>query len=66
MDRPEPSHVRSINSRPRYSVIIPAYQAAATLPACLAALADQDVDPTTYEVIVVDDGSKRWHGRCGT
>ncbi len=41
----------------RYSVVVPAYQAAATLPACLAALAQQDVDPSSYEVIVVDDGS---------
>ncbi len=42
---------------PRYSVIVPAYQAAATLPACLAALAKQSVAPDAYEVIVVDDGS---------
>ncbi len=41
----------------RYSVIVPAYQAAATLPACLAALAGQEVDPAAFEVIVVDDGS---------
>lgn len=48
MDRPEPV---------RYSVIVPAYQAAGTLPACLAALANQTVAPQSYEVIVVDDGS---------
>lgn len=48
MNRPE---------TPCYSVIVPAYRAAATLPACLAALANQDVDPAKYEVIVVDDGS---------
>ena len=42
---------------PRYSVVVPAYQAAGTLPACLAALAQQSVEPGAYEVIVVDDGS---------
>jgi lipopolysaccharide/colanic/teichoic acid biosynthesis glycosyltransferase/GT2 family glycosyltransferase len=50
MDRSEPSPCR-------YSIIVPAYQAAATLPACLAALSRQTVDPATYEVILVDDGS---------
>jgi glycosyltransferase involved in cell wall biosynthesis len=38
------------------SIIIPARNAAATLPATLAALAAQD-DPPRHEVIVVDDGS---------
>jgi cellulose synthase/poly-beta-1,6-N-acetylglucosamine synthase-like glycosyltransferase len=40
-----------------YSVIIPAYNTAVTLDACLAALARQTVPPAVYEVIVVDDGS---------
>ena len=39
------------------SVIIPAYNAADTLPHCLAALQQQTIPPTQYEVIVVDDGS---------
>jgi len=39
------------------SVIVPAYNAEATLGACLAALSDQTVPPEAYEVIVVDDGS---------
>ena len=39
------------------SVIVPAYNAARTLPACLAALKDQAVSRSSYEVIVVDDGS---------
>lgn len=39
------------------SVIVPAYQAAGTLPACLAALAGQNIHHGNYEVIVVDDGS---------
>lgn len=39
---------------PRVSVIVPARDSAATLPATLAALALQDAD---HEVIVVDDGS---------
>ncbi len=39
------------------SVIIPAYQAAAVLPQCLAALQQQTIDRSQYEIIVVDDGS---------
>lgn len=42
---------------PPYSVIVPAYQAAETLPACLSALAAQTISSRDYEVIVVDDGS---------
>ncbi|MGQ9490754.1 MAG: sugar transferase [Anaerolineae bacterium] len=44
-------------SLPFVSVIIPAYNAAATLPACLTALAAQTYPRDRYEVIVVDDGS---------
>lgn len=40
---------------PKISVIVPAYNAAALLPACLAALGAQSRPPD--EVIVVDDGS---------
>ncbi|MCZ7568470.1 MAG: glycosyltransferase [Ardenticatenaceae bacterium] len=39
------------------SVVIPAYNAARTLPACLDALNDQTVPRDQYEVIVVNDGS---------
>lgn len=39
------------------SVIVPAYNAAATLGACLRALDEQSVSRDQYEVIVVDDGS---------
>jgi len=39
------------------SVIIPAYNAARTLPACLKALEDQTLSRSSYEIIVVDDGS---------
>jgi lipopolysaccharide/colanic/teichoic acid biosynthesis glycosyltransferase/GT2 family glycosyltransferase len=39
------------------SVIIPAYNAADTLSACLAALGRQTLLHAAYEVIVVDDGS---------
>ena len=42
---------------PQLSVVVPAYNAAETLPDCLAALARQDVPSSFYEVIVVDDGS---------
>jgi len=39
------------------SVIVPAYNAAGTLPACLHALLHQTIARTEYEIIVVDDGS---------
>ena len=45
-------------ARPVASVIIPAYNAADTLPACLAALHTQTVGRCQYELIVVDDGSQ--------
>jgi len=40
-----------------YSVIVPAYNAAATIAACLGALSRQSVGKAAYEVLVVDDGS---------
>jgi lipopolysaccharide/colanic/teichoic acid biosynthesis glycosyltransferase/glycosyltransferase involved in cell wall biosynthesis len=39
------------------SVIVPAYNAEATLNECLAALENQTLDRHRYEIIVVDDGS---------
>ncbi|MEA2242363.1 MAG: hypothetical protein QOD24_1919 [Solirubrobacteraceae bacterium] len=39
------------------TVIVPARDAADTLPACLAALAAQSIIDESFEVIVVDDGS---------
>ena len=44
-------------SNPRFSIIIPAYNAEKTLSACLESLADQSVAKEDYEIIVVDDGS---------
>jgi glycosyltransferase involved in cell wall biosynthesis len=44
-------------TRPRASVVIPAYNAARTLPACLAAFAHQTHPCTDFETIVADDGS---------
>lgn len=41
----------------RYSVIVPAYNAAATLDACLQALLAQTVEREACEVLVIDDGS---------
>jgi glycosyltransferase involved in cell wall biosynthesis len=41
----------------KYSVIIPAYQAAAQLANCLSAVQQQTIDRAQYEIIVVDDGS---------
>lgn len=40
-----------------FSVIVPVYNGAATLDACLTALAGQDYPREHFEVIVVDDGS---------
>jgi len=39
------------------SVVVPVYNGAATLPACLNALRSQDFPADRYEVIVIDDGS---------
>jgi len=41
----------------RYSVIIPAWNAARNLDACLQAVLNQSVPRDEYEVLVVDDGS---------
>jgi glycosyltransferase involved in cell wall biosynthesis len=43
-------------ARPRFSVVVPAYNESAMLGACLQSLADQDFTGT-YEVIVVDNNS---------
>lgn len=48
----------SSQPQPFVSVIVPAYNARATLPLCLAALAGQDYPRDRYEVIIVDDGSQ--------
>jgi glycosyltransferase involved in cell wall biosynthesis len=40
-----------------YSVVIPVYNGADTLPGCLRALLTQTLPTDLYEVIVVDDGS---------
>jgi len=39
------------------SVVVPAYNAAATMAECMAALSNQTIPRSEYEVIVVDDGS---------
>jgi len=41
----------------KYSVVVPAYNAGATIHRCLEALASQSVPREHYEVLVVDDGS---------
>lgn len=43
--------------QPEASVVIPAYNSQDILPHCLGALIKQTANPTTYEIIVVDDGS---------
>ena len=42
---------------PRFSVVVPAYQAEQTIGRCLEALAHQTVSRGCYEILVVDDGS---------
>lgn len=41
-----------------FSIIIPAYNAEATIGKCVAALQQQTVPADQYEIIVVDDGSR--------
>ncbi len=61
----EESYNRAISSygwigasgRVKISVVIPVYNGAATLGACLGALMNQTLQRSLYEVIVVDDGS---------
>src|SRR4051812_47161307 len=43
--------------RPRVSVVIPVYNAAALLRSCLDSVLGQDIAREAFEVIVVDDGS---------
>ena len=46
-----------MSERPDVSVVVPARNAAATLPGVLEALGAQSAPPGAYEVVVVDDGS---------
>lgn len=46
-----------VTDLPRYSIIIPAYNAVETLERCLSAVTQQDYPPECYEVVVIDDGS---------
>jgi len=40
-----------------FSVIVPVYNGAETIDACLTALVNQDYPQNEYEIIVVNDGS---------
>ena len=42
----------------RLSVIIPYYNAEAWIGRLLDSLLDQDLEPSDYEIVVVDDGSE--------
>jgi len=46
-----------VSTQPRISVVIPAYNAAHTIDRCLAALSNQTLSRSQYEILVVDDGS---------
>lgn len=50
-----PTNPSSLSSAPRISVVVPAYNAAATIAACLAGCQAQRLP--AHEIIVVDDGS---------
>ena len=43
---------------PKLSVIIPTHNRRAVLARCIAALAAQGQDPSTFEVVIADDGSE--------
>lgn len=49
-------HSNGVNQRPAISVVVPAYNAAHSITACMTALRRQ-CGTFTYEIIVVDDGS---------
>jgi len=51
------------NNQLRLSVLIPTYNRAEIFRETLRHLADQDLDPTAYEVVVIDDGSTE-HNRA--
>ena len=51
---------------PRYSVIVPAYNAAKTILPCLHALQNQTIDSAQYEVILINDSSTDETGRLAT
>lgn len=44
-------------TRPRLSVCIPAYNRAAVLPALLDSVLAQDIDPASWECVIVEDAS---------
>lgn len=41
----------------RLSIILPVYNVEPFLPTCLDSLLAQDIDPSEYEIICVNDGS---------
>ncbi|MEZ0315718.1 MAG: glycosyltransferase family 2 protein, partial [Methylophilaceae bacterium] len=53
-----PAHANSAQAnQPQFSVVIPAYNAARDIEACLKSLLAQQFDLANYEIIVVDDYS---------
>lgn len=52
-----PDHREAQDEAPQVSVVVPAYNAAATISLCLTALVGQEYPAQHLEIIVVDDGS---------
>lgn len=52
-----PDHREDQDEAPQVSVVVPAYNAAATISLCLKALVAQEYPVQRLEIIVVDDGS---------
>ncbi len=42
----------------KLSILIPLYNKEKYIERCLKSLLDQDISPSEYEIIIVDDGSK--------
>jgi glycosyltransferase involved in cell wall biosynthesis len=54
------SHVEPAGTyTPRITVVIPTYKRPHLLTRCLAAVSHQECDPSTYEIIVVDDAADK-------
>lgn len=53
----------SVSNQMVLSIIVPVYNVEAFLRKCVGSLLDQDLSPTEYEIILVDDGSSDKSGQ---